>query len=171
MTNPAYLIYPISNVWCLEICAGTLFLMLLKFGAVLSVIRGFLMAVYTWTHLLQCIAVVRSFLRMLKLCKQLPANFISRGWVLLGVTVLDYALNLHRNIPLTDKTKFSWNLANNPSHFLSFLLISPTQYRTNREKPNRDSDHQVTKSSFYCIVCSYSCPLLHARKKELNHQF
>ena len=35
----------ISNVWCLEICAGTLFLMLLKFGAVLSIICGFLKAV------------------------------------------------------------------------------------------------------------------------------
>ena len=43
--------------------------MLLKFGAVLSIICGFLMAVYTWSHLLQCIVVVRSFLRMLKLRK------------------------------------------------------------------------------------------------------
>ena len=47
----------------------TLFLMLLKFGAVLSIICGFLMAIYTWTHLVQCTVVVRSFLRMLKLRK------------------------------------------------------------------------------------------------------
>ena len=43
--------------------------MLLKFGAVLSIICGLLVAVYTWTHLLQCIVVVQSFLRMLKLRK------------------------------------------------------------------------------------------------------
>ena len=43
--------------------------MLLMFGAVLSIICGFLMAIYTWIHLLQCIVVVRSFLRILKLRK------------------------------------------------------------------------------------------------------
>ena len=74
----------ISNVWCLEICAGTLFVMLLKFGAVLSIICGFLM-VYTWTHLLQCIVVVLSFLRLLKLrnlavCKL----YLSRGVLLVS---------------------------------------------------------------------------------------
>ena len=41
-----------SNVGCLEICAGTLFVMLLKFGAVLSIICGFLMAINTWIRLL-----------------------------------------------------------------------------------------------------------------------
>ena len=56
--------------------------MLLKFGAVLSVICGFLMAIYTWIHLLQCIVVVQSFLRMLKLRK-----LAVRGGVLLGVMV------------------------------------------------------------------------------------
>ena len=35
----------VSSVWCLEIRAGTLFLMLLKYGAVLSIICGFLMVV------------------------------------------------------------------------------------------------------------------------------
>ena len=36
------------------------------------------MVVYAWTHLLQCIVVVRSFLKMLKLCKiAVSANFIS----------------------------------------------------------------------------------------------
>ena len=43
--------------------------MLLKFGAVLSIICGFLMVIYAWTHLLQSIVVVQSFLRMLELCK------------------------------------------------------------------------------------------------------
>ena len=75
----------ISNVWCLEICAGTLFVMLLKFGAVLSIICGFLMAVYTWTHLLQYIVVVRSFLRMLKLRKLAVCKLFSlrneRSWI------------------------------------------------------------------------------------------
>ena len=40
-------------------------MILLKFGAILSIICGFLMTIYTWIHLLQCI-VVRSFPRMLK---------------------------------------------------------------------------------------------------------
>ena len=96
-TKPA----TISNVWCLEICAGTLFLMLLKFGAVLSVICGFLMVIYTWTHLLPCIVVVRSFLRMLKLRKLAVRKLYFSRW---GRTrcqsVLDHGLNLHWNIPL-----------------------------------------------------------------------
>ena len=56
-TNPAM----ISNVWCLEIYAGTLFLMLLKFGAVLSIICGFLMAVLyldPYTAVYCCRAVI-----------------------------------------------------------------------------------------------------------------
>ena len=99
-TKPA----TISNVWCLEICAGTLFLMLLKFGAVLSIICGFLMAIYTWTHLLQCIVVVRSFLRMSKLRKLVVRKlYLSRGgsysvsrcirtWIKLTP---EYPFNLH----------------------------------------------------------------------------
>ena len=97
-TKPA----TISNIWCLEICAGTLFVMLPKFGAVLSIICGFLMAIYTWIHLMHCIVVVRSFLRMLKLCKLVVRKlYLLRGG---GRTrcqvVLDYGLNLHQNIPL-----------------------------------------------------------------------
>ena len=63
------------------------FLMLLKFGAVLSIICGFLMAVYTWTHLLQCIVVVCFFLSLLKLCKLAVSKLYLSGGVLLGVTV------------------------------------------------------------------------------------
>ena len=51
----------ISNVWCLEICAGTLFLMLLKFGAVLSIICVFSMVVLyldPFTAMYRCLAVV-----------------------------------------------------------------------------------------------------------------
>ena len=58
--------------------------MLLKFGAVLSIICGFLMVIYNWIHLQQCVVVVRPFLRMLKLRK-----------------LADLGLNLHRNIPLS----------------------------------------------------------------------
>ena len=76
--------------------------MLLKFGAVLSIICGFLMAIYTWTHLLQCIVVVRSFLRMLKLCKiAVPKLYLSRGDRTQRQGVLEHGLNLHRNIPLS----------------------------------------------------------------------
>ena len=62
--------------------------MLMKFGAVLNIICGFLMVVYIWTHLLQCIVVVPSFLRMLKLRKLAVRKLdLSRGGVFLGVTV------------------------------------------------------------------------------------
>ena len=75
--------------------------MLLKFGAVLSIICGFLMVGYTWIHLLQCIVVVRLFLRMLKLRKLAVRKFyLSRGGRTQCQGVLDYGLNLHRNIPL-----------------------------------------------------------------------
>ena len=56
-------------MFCLEMCARTLFPMLVKFGAVLSIVCGFFMIAYTWTHLLQCFVVVQLFLRMLKLRK------------------------------------------------------------------------------------------------------
>ena len=35
--NPA----KIADIWCLEQCAGTLFVLLLKFGAVLGIICGY----------------------------------------------------------------------------------------------------------------------------------
>ena len=75
--------------------------MLQKFGAVLSIICGFLMAIYTWIHLLQHIVVVQLILRMLKLRKLAVRKLYLSRW---GRTrcqgVLDYGLNLHRNIPL-----------------------------------------------------------------------
>ena len=49
------------------------------------------MAVYTWTHLLQCIVVVRSFLRMLKLRKL--AVYLSRGGPTPCHIVLEHGLN------------------------------------------------------------------------------
>ena len=63
--NPAKL----AEVRWPGLCAETLFVLLLKFGAVLSIICGFLVTVYIWIHLLQCIVVVRSFLRLIKLRK------------------------------------------------------------------------------------------------------
>ena len=63
--NPSKLV----DVWCLELCAGTLFVLLLKFGAVLSIICGFLMVVSCWSHRLQCIVIMCFFLRLLKLHK------------------------------------------------------------------------------------------------------
>ena len=52
--NPAKL----AEVRCPGLCAETLFVLLLKFGAVLSIICGFLVVVYVWIHLLQCTVVV-----------------------------------------------------------------------------------------------------------------
>ena len=63
--NPAKL----ADVWCLGLCAGTVFVLLLKFGAVMSIICGFLIAVSSWRRILQCIDIVRSFLRLIKLRK------------------------------------------------------------------------------------------------------
>ena len=75
--------------------------MLLKFGAVLSIICGFLMVIYTWIHLLQCIVVVWSLLRMLKLRKLAVRKlYLSRGGRTRCQGVSDHGLNLHRNIPL-----------------------------------------------------------------------
>ena len=54
-----------------------------------QIFDAFLMAIYTWTHLLQCIVVVRSFLRMLKLRKL----SLEAGAVLKCQGVLDYGLN------------------------------------------------------------------------------
>ena len=58
-----------AEVWCFELCAATLFVLLLKFGAVLSIICGFLMAVSCWRRILQCIVIMWSSLRLLKLWK------------------------------------------------------------------------------------------------------
>ena len=78
----------LADVWCLELYAAALFVLLLKFGAVPSIICGFLMAVSCWRHILQCIVIVWSFQRLLKLCKQAVCKLdLSRGGVLLCVTV------------------------------------------------------------------------------------
>ena len=75
--------------------------MLLKFGAVLSIICDFLMAIYTWTHLLQCIVAARSFLRMLKLRKLAVRKlYLPRGGPTWCHGVLEHGLNLHQTIPL-----------------------------------------------------------------------
>ena len=63
---------------------------------------GFLMAVSCWRHRLQCIVIVRSFLRLLKLHKLAVGKLdLSRGGLTLCHGVLDHGLNLHRNIPLS----------------------------------------------------------------------
>ena len=95
---------------CLKLCAGTLFVLLLKFGAVLSIISGFLMAGASWKHRLQCIVIMRSFLRLLKLHKLAVCKLdLSRGGLTQCHGVLDHGLFLHRNIPL--------------NHFIIFLFL------------------------------------------------
>ena len=90
-SNPAKL----AEVWCLNLCAGTLFVLLLKFGAILSIICGFLMAVSWWRCILQCIIITWSFLRLLKLCKLVVCKLDREG------VLLDHGLNLNWNIPST----------------------------------------------------------------------
>ena len=59
----------LAAVWCLHLCAGTLFVLLLKFGAALNIICGFLMVVSCWRRILKCIVIMWSFLRLLNLHK------------------------------------------------------------------------------------------------------
>ena len=67
-----------------------------------QIFDAFLMAIYTWTHLLQCIVVVWSFLRMLKLLNlAVHKLYLSMGGRTWCQGVLHHGLNLHRNIPLT----------------------------------------------------------------------
>ena len=78
----------LAEVWCLDLCAETPFVLLLKFGAVLSIACCFLMAVSCWRRILQCIVIVRSFLRLLKLHKLAVCKLdFSKGAVLFGVMV------------------------------------------------------------------------------------
>ena len=89
----------LADVWCLKLCAGTLFVLLLKFGAVLSIICSFLMVVSCWMHMLQCIVIMRPFLRLLKLCKLVVCKLdLSRRDHTRCHRVLHHGLNY---IPLT----------------------------------------------------------------------
>ena len=83
-----------------------------RFGAVLSIICGFLMVIYTWTHLQQCIVVERSFLRMLKLCKLEGGSYLMsrcvRPWIKL---TLEYPFKIpvlvcFADVPLSVKNIF-----------------------------------------------------------------
>ena len=69
---------------------SNLFVLLLKFGAVLSIIlamSGFLMAVSCWRHRLQCVVVMRSLLRLLKLHKLAVGKLdLSRGGLIVQDT-------------------------------------------------------------------------------------
>ena len=82
----------------------TLFVLLLKFDAVLRIICGFLMAVSCWRCILQYIVIVRSFLRYLKLRKLAVCKLdLSREGLTRCHGVLDHGLNLRQNIPLRNK--------------------------------------------------------------------
>ena len=110
--------------------------MLLTFGAVLSIICGSLMAIYTWTLLLQRIVVVRSFLRMIKLRKLAVCKLYLSRWCRTRCQgVLDYGLNLHRNIPLSDN-KLVFTLLYSPMplnlfcYCINWLISSNDWYLT-----------------------------------------
>ena len=116
--------------------------MLLKFGAVLSIICGFLMAIYTWTHLQQCIVVVRSSLRMLKLRKlAVHKLYLSRVGRTPCQGVLEHGLNLHWNIPLT--------FCENP--FSTFCVILLTNQTTNPQTSYQMDMAEIISSSVEVI--------------------
>ena len=62
---------------------------------------GYLMAVSWWRQRLQCIVIVRSFPRLLKLHKLAVGKLYLERGVLLRVIVVDHGLNLHQNNPLS----------------------------------------------------------------------
>ena len=114
--NPAKL----ADVWCLELCAGTLFVLLLKFGAVLSIIcgyewlfdSGFLVGGIDCSVLLSCVF----FLRLLKLHKLTVRKLdLSRGGLTLCHSVLDHGWNLRRNIRLRWILVLPWLVMANES--------------------------------------------------------
>ena len=79
-----YPICTVAEVWC---CSEHLWLCV---------------AVSWWRHRLQCIVIVRSFLRLLKLHKLVVGKLdLSGGGLTRCQGVLDHGLNLRRNIPLT----------------------------------------------------------------------
>ena len=62
------------------------------------------MAVSCWSHRLQCIVIVWSFLRLLKLHKLVVGKLdLTRGGLTRCHGALDHGLNLHQNIPLNVK--------------------------------------------------------------------
>ena len=125
-----------------------LFVLLLKFGAVLSIICGFLMAVSCW-RILQCTVIMQSFLRLLKLrklavCKQ-------RGSLTRCHHVLDHGLNLNRNIPLfaTSYINHVLVVASVIAWLHPFLLI---QHSTNRD------GKQMTHKKLKVTLCRNVLP-------------
>ena len=62
---------------------------------------GFLMEVSCWRHRLQCIVIVQSFLRLLKLHKLVVGKLVlSKEGLTRCHCLLHHGLNLHRNIAL-----------------------------------------------------------------------
>ena len=64
---------------------------------------GFLIAFFCWRYRLQCIVIMQSLLRLLKLHKLAVRKLGLWGG---GLTrchgVLDHVLNLHRNVPFNE---------------------------------------------------------------------
>ena len=99
--NPAKL----ADVWCLELCVGTLFVLLLKFGAVLTIICGYewLLKTVSWLEAQTAVYCYRAvFSEVAKLHKLAVGKLdLLGGWSLTQCYgVLHQGLNLHRNIPL-----------------------------------------------------------------------
>ena len=65
---------------------------------------GFLMVVSWWRYRLQCIVIVRSYLRLLTLRKLAVGKLdLTRVGLTRCHGVMDHGLNLHWNIPLRPK--------------------------------------------------------------------
>ena len=142
--------------------------MLLKFGAVLSIICGFLMAFYTWTHLLQCIVFVRSFLRLLKLRKLGVCKlYLSRGGSTRCHGVLEHGLNLHRNILLRRILHICHKKSLDPHGSDSGFTTIGNIYQINHICQSPESDWKISKD-VWDLNCSNNISEAHTRDEILG---
>ena len=83
----------LAAVWCLKLCAGTLFVLLLKFSAVLSIICGFLCLFLVGGIDCSVLLSCGLFLRLLKLHKLAVGKLdLSRGCLTWCHIVLNHGL-------------------------------------------------------------------------------
>ena len=134
----------LTDVWCLELCAGTLF------AEVWCCCEHYLWQWVAfwwrclgWRLILQCIFIMQSFLRLLNLHKLAVRKLdLSRGRVTLCHSVLDHGFKLHKNIPLITASKDMFNLQSSLFNLLgsiftvqTLLLLLPVILKD--QQPNR----------------------------------
>ena len=99
-----------------------------------------------WRRRLQCIVIMQSFLRLLKLRKLAVRKLdLMRGGLTRCHGVLDHELNLHRNIPLTVHVNFP-GLSSTNLKICSFYLCSTLNSFSFPDCWLDETKHQITSS-------------------------